>query len=546
MNFIQKTSSFLSLIVISSIAIAQTAGSGTLSTIESLAKKEAENSNAMGELNRKHMDSYVSEDIKAKRLQNELSELERKKAENVEEVKRKLQNKLDEIENGSTWINRRKSARKGWKEYNPGTCSAGGPPPICTADHWYSVSVSEAMREYDALVQKELNKIRNEENKYDQDVENKKSEISDFQDGDNEFSELRDKLNKKMNEILAENSDIRKRIAELSKIYVDQIEKEIKIIQNNDIRAVISEIAQKHYSIIKLGVLETQLLELEKAEKKALYDLNEKIRKQNDQKIADIQKLIVLKQDDLNAFRSKTNSLVFTYNQEIGILRREDFGIGKLLEKKDALSTEELEKLLKRQVEVRELIKSFETKITQADADFKEFSIRIESELNAYKNDIWNLQVNLPTVIRNAEDNLKEAYTAKKEIINDAIAGRKAKQISTETAIAVKKSEFRNKAKEYEKIVEPERIRLMQACKESGSSCWGSDVVSKIWGNANKLIDCAQDIENNNVLYSGCEEVNSYYLTLFRSVRDGISDEDLGKLQRSNPSYEYQKLIDKL
>jgi hypothetical protein len=28
------------------------------------------------------------------------------------------------------------SHKNGWIEINPGTCSAGGPPPICTADHW--------------------------------------------------------------------------------------------------------------------------------------------------------------------------------------------------------------------------------------------------------------------------------------------------------------------------------------------------------------------------------------------------------------------------
>ncbi|MFT5922786.1 MAG: hypothetical protein ACI8TS_002127, partial [Flavobacteriales bacterium] len=48
-------------------SIAQTAGSGTLSSIESLAKQESANSEKVGELNRKHMDTYVLEDLKLKR-----------------------------------------------------------------------------------------------------------------------------------------------------------------------------------------------------------------------------------------------------------------------------------------------------------------------------------------------------------------------------------------------------------------------------------------------------------------------------------------------
>lgn len=529
-----------------STAFAQTAGSGTLATIESLANKEAENSKKVGELNRKHMDSYVSEDMKSKRLQSELAELERKKAANADEVKTKLENKLNEIETSSTWINRRKSAQSGWKEHNPGACGAGGPPPICPVNHWYRVSVAEAMREYDALVQKELDKITSDQNKYNKDIENKRREISDFQDGDNEFSQLRTKLNKEMNQIVAENTDIRQRIAELSKIYVNQIEKELKSIQNNDIRAVMSEIAQKHFTILKIGVLEAKLKELEQEEKKALADLNEKIRKQNDQKIENLNKIVVQKQNEINLYQVKTNTEVNTYNQELAKLRKEERDIEKLLEKKAELTNEQVTKLSLRQNELKSLIKSIETKVDNANSDFKKFKVRTEAEITTLKNDIWNLQVNLPTKIREEEGILKQAYVVKQDIINVAILGRKTKLTSIEAAISIKRDEFLNKAKDYERLVEPERIRLMQACTKSGASCWGSDVVSKIWENANKLIRCSHDMETNSVLYTGCEEAFSYYSTVSGSLMNGISDEDLGKLMRLNPMYKYQILINKL
>lgn len=45
--------------------------------------------------------------------------------------------KQQDINNFQTIINSYCSHVKGWAEYKPGTCSAGGPPPICTAEHWY-------------------------------------------------------------------------------------------------------------------------------------------------------------------------------------------------------------------------------------------------------------------------------------------------------------------------------------------------------------------------------------------------------------------------
>lgn len=41
------------------------------------------------------------------------------------------------------------SHRSGWIEWKPGTCEAGGPPPICPVQHWHRVDLNEAIAEYD-------------------------------------------------------------------------------------------------------------------------------------------------------------------------------------------------------------------------------------------------------------------------------------------------------------------------------------------------------------------------------------------------------------
>jgi hypothetical protein len=71
--------------------------------------------------------------------------------------------------NAKGLVNNYCSHIKGWVEYNPGTCQAGGPPPICPANHWYQ-NPSKAMDEYYA----ERNKIFNERLKI---LENEKSNL---------------------------------------------------------------------------------------------------------------------------------------------------------------------------------------------------------------------------------------------------------------------------------------------------------------------------------------------------------------------------------
>ncbi|MFM7672587.1 MAG: hypothetical protein ACKO6Q_08365 [Bacteroidota bacterium] len=58
------------------------------------------------------------------------------------------------------WINLRPIANRwcshmtGWVEYNEGTCQAGGPPPICPANHWYQVTSDKALEMYAQFVKR--------------------------------------------------------------------------------------------------------------------------------------------------------------------------------------------------------------------------------------------------------------------------------------------------------------------------------------------------------------------------------------------------------
>jgi hypothetical protein len=87
--------------------------------------------------------------------------------EKLNQQRQRLAAKLEEIETSPSWKNRKKTAESGYKEYNPGTCSAGGPPPICSANHWYHVGISEAMADYEAYKKKVLDELRDDIEKTD-------------------------------------------------------------------------------------------------------------------------------------------------------------------------------------------------------------------------------------------------------------------------------------------------------------------------------------------------------------------------------------------
>lgn len=107
----------------------------------------------------------------------------------LEKARKALQDKLYEIENSESWKNRKKTAQSGYKEYNPGTCNAGGPPPICSAGHWYHVGYADAMREYERYKKEVLDKLRNKISEID------KSYNKKIRDAENQIDDLSVKNN---------------------------------------------------------------------------------------------------------------------------------------------------------------------------------------------------------------------------------------------------------------------------------------------------------------------------------------------------------------
>src|SRR5689334_4048141 len=85
-------------------ALSQTAGASIVTSIES------------------KVASLLSNEERISSLKAQIERLKQQKQAEIKAGEERLARKVDEIENSTVWQNRLKSARSGWKEYNPGTC----------------------------------------------------------------------------------------------------------------------------------------------------------------------------------------------------------------------------------------------------------------------------------------------------------------------------------------------------------------------------------------------------------------------------------------
>lgn len=77
--------------------------------------------------------------------------------QDILEKKLHIKKKRAEVESTPAYINRRKAMAANWVEKHPGTCKAGGPPPLCPDDHWEKMDSRAARSSYEAAVAHAMN-----------------------------------------------------------------------------------------------------------------------------------------------------------------------------------------------------------------------------------------------------------------------------------------------------------------------------------------------------------------------------------------------------
>lgn len=70
----------------------------------------------------------------------------------LNKIKNQIENFVKEDLRNLQFINNQAcSYYNGWLEYIPGTCQAGGPPPLCPVNHWYQ-NFLKAGKQYDSII----------------------------------------------------------------------------------------------------------------------------------------------------------------------------------------------------------------------------------------------------------------------------------------------------------------------------------------------------------------------------------------------------------
>ncbi|EMR02382.1 coiled-coil domain-containing protein [Cesiribacter andamanensis] len=495
---------------------AQTAGSGTLSSIESKARLILQNDEKVGKLNSQHLQTYSEEQQKLETLKKELTALYIEKKEVMDELRR------GRFCNG---------------------CSR-------TASELRKSGVSDVERHFadnggTHSASPEL--LKQKEAEYDRKIADKENQIRAFEFSENEFTRKRADLDKQM-QALKDNSDkLREEIIELSKTYKSQVVAESKSMTRSWISDLMYVTAQKHAFEDRIDIIMVKLADLQQEENGALIQSDEKVREQNDREIDQLRR-------EISNLQTNRSSLQSTYrerhSQQSGQLSSLRTRLQRL--KSDALkpnlSQQEQERLAGEIETVERSIDSQQSELNQLTATYQERDGTLEAGIKKHNDEIWQLTTNLSSRQQQARELIKKAYATKRRILEDARVARMASLQTTGTLLGQKMTDYRKRFGEYAAKVEAERIRLFTACQQAGCSCYGNDTHSTIYTNWNNSLSCVNQMEQKKQLdvYYGCEEEAPLYSQHYQSQMSGLSDSDMSALQRRTSQTKYDLILKKV
>lgn len=548
MNFsIQPVISILVIVIatlFSSDVPTASPGASTLAEIESKARQIKQNEDRIAEMSRLMNESIEQERQKLAQMSSEVFHLENNR---YAELSNRMADKQAEIENSTLWTNRRNSAQSGWKEYSPGSCSAGGPPPICVVDHWYRVSVSEAMQEYNRMLQEELNKYRNQiEGQYNSDLSAKKNALQQFQYGENEFVRRRNDWARQIEQLRVNNDDLRQQITRLSQIYRDNVVKGAESMTLPWARNLMALVAEKHFFELRIDIAKVRLQDLQvelseaitKAQNKIVEEENAKIEK-NNQRILQLNTELTTLENAYNERR------VFLMNSRFPLNSRYTEVRGMLMNR-SLRTAEEIVELEAEEKDLNQRISEIDNELNKLEVDYQTRRKANRDESLRLDQESFQIRVGVPAKQSQAEELVKRAFSTRDKLLNDAIAARITGLQNNDALTRQRIDEYNDYMLQYDRVLNNERIRLLNACQMAGASCYGSDTgsaVATIWNNS---YSCVQAMENNRNMgtYYGCDREAPLYQQAFNGHVNGLSDSDIQAAQRSNTKTRFNNILD--
>ncbi|HAC15907.1 MAG TPA: hypothetical protein DCE78_08195 [Bacteroidetes bacterium] len=521
-------------------------GASTLSEIESKARQISSNEDRIAELNRLMNESIVQEQNKLNDMTQEINHLTNNRSS---ELANALDRKREEIENSQVWINRRNSAEAGYKEYNPGTCSAGGPPPICVVDHWYRVSVSEARREYDRMVNEELNKVRSQvEREYDTNLENKKNALHQFQFMENDFVRRRNDWNRQIQQLRNQNDQLRQDITRLSQVYRDKVVSGTEAMTLPWARNLMELVAEKHFFELRIDIARVRLSDLKVEQSQAITDARNKVLEEENAKIETNRQRINQLNLDLvtldNQYRERLNPLLTNRNSLTNLFTE----VRAKLMNRNLRTAEEIVELEQDEQDLDQRINDVNQQISALETDYEARKQAMRTEILQKDRENWELSTDISNKQNQAEERVKRAFTTRDKILNDAIAARVTGLQNNDQLIRQRMTEYDDYMMRYACVLDSERIRLINACQSAGASCSGYDTGStstKVWSDTSSCVQAMENLRNYGTYY-GCDRETPLYQQAFNGKVNGLSDADIQAAQRSTTRTRFNNILDSI
>lgn len=494
-------------------AAAQTSASGYVSSIEAKAKQ------------------ILALEAEIEALKQKINRLGTQKQESIDNAKRRLAEAIERTKNETSWKNRLQTAQNGWEERSPGTCSAGGPPPICSANHWFQTSTTASMAKYNEYLANYLQPY--------------KDAVKEA--GGSEQQEI-DRAGKEIDQKTLQLPDLKKQLVALSKQYEDHMketaEKKAKTYGLELVR-MLSEVHYQEDLVAQYGKLIEENNIKETAKKKEVTD---KVKAQ----IESLKKKLAL---DIVALENKCKqdiasreAAIQQHNIVITDLKNKVRDTEQKIQDHKGPETQKLAY----EEQKNNLLKSQwaeEGKVRELTEAIKQLKDRLYQETTMIRNESFKLSSDESSKINEARKLVEDAFSAQREILQKAKNNAEIR-VSGMTKLYKLKTDEKNK--EYNKwinVAEGERVRVLRACQSVSCACYGTYVVNEanmVW---NRTKDCLNSIDrvrrtNGSIVYTSCNELRAYYDSLYKGYEGSNTISEQEAIERQKARNRFENLID--
>lgn len=472
---------FVFFLALSGGLCAQTTGAGYVSGIESKAREIKQ----------------LQQDMD--NLKSQLAKLDADKLKSIRNAEESLRQATQRINNDASWKNRLQTARNGWEEFNPGTCSAGGPPPICPANHWFKSNVQDAMKRYNEYRDKFLKP-------YQEAIDRAKMS------GESEKEAIRKEEQRKLDRIPI----LKNEMNELSRKYKEHIKEKAGELSTGYGKELVRSVAEVHF---QESVIRKYQEQIEKSRNEEIENKAKAIEKVS----REMEDLVKKLQSDILILEQEQQKRVTAIDDEIAVINKAIMELqAKIREQDTRLSQHkgtERERLAmeERRNELQTAVYAEQKKVAAAKSKLQDLNTQF-----TYEKDLLNKKVNSTRhgtydAKQQAQQIVEATFKAKRELLQSSLTHAATLLEARKRAFQARENDLNKNYNNWAGRVDVECKRILVACQSVAASCYGAEVPGEanlVWNKTKSCIGNIEGIRNaGNVIY-GCEELSAYYATL--------------------------------